>query len=50
MDETIKNGRENLERELGKLGISLKEMEEDPIIKKHMEKNNISNLVIFIIM
>ena len=44
MDETIKNGRENLERELGKLGISLKEMEEDPIIKKHMEKNNISNL------
>ena len=44
MEETIKIGRENLERELGKLGISLKEMEEDPIIKKHMEKNNINNL------
>lgn len=43
-DQTIKNGRENLERELGKLGISLKEMEEDPIIKKHMEKNNIYSL------
>ncbi len=44
MEETIKIGRENLERELGKLGISLKEMEDDPIIKKHMEKNNINNL------
>ena len=43
-DQTIKNGRENLERELGKLGISLKEMEEDLIIKKHMEKNNIYSL------
>ena len=43
-DQTIKNGRENLERELGKLGITLKEMEEDPIIKKHMEKNNITSL------
>ncbi|WP_291258977.1 bifunctional (p)ppGpp synthetase/guanosine-3',5'-bis(diphosphate) 3'-pyrophosphohydrolase [Fusobacterium sp.] len=43
-DQTIKNGRENLERELGKLGISLKEMEEDPVIKKHMEKNNIYSL------
>ncbi len=43
-DQTIKNGRENLERELGKLGITLKEMEEDPIIKKHMEKNNIYSL------
>lgn len=43
-DQTIKIGRENLERELGKLGITLKEVEEDPIIKKHMEKNNIQNL------
>lgn len=37
-DQTIKNGRENLERELGKLGITLKEMEEDPIIKSIWKK------------
>ena len=43
-DELIKSGRENLEREVSKMGITLKEVEEDPIIKKHMEKNNITSL------
>ena len=43
-DEIIKLGRENLEKEVMKMGITLKEIEEDPIIKKHMEKNNIASL------
>lgn len=43
-DTIIKNGRDSLEKEMGRIGITLKEVEEDPIIKKHMEKNNISSL------
>ncbi|MDR3259153.1 MAG: bifunctional (p)ppGpp synthetase/guanosine-3',5'-bis(diphosphate) 3'-pyrophosphohydrolase, partial [Fusobacteriaceae bacterium] len=42
--ETVKYGRENLEREVEKLGITLKEVEENPIIKRHMERNNIHTL------
>lgn len=44
LDSTIKLGKENLEKEASKIGISLKEIEEDPIVKKHMEKNNIKTL------
>ena len=40
----VKIGKDSLEKELARLSISLKEAEEDEIIKKHMEKNNISNL------
>ncbi len=44
LESTIKIGKESLEKELLKMGLNLKEAEEDPIIKKHMEKNNISTL------
>ena len=40
----VKLGRDNLEKEAVKLGMSLKELEVDPTVKKHMEKNNIPNL------
>lgn len=43
-EDIVKIGKELLEKELSKLGISLKEAEEDDLIKKHMEKNNITNL------
>ena len=43
--ETVtKIGKDNLEKEASKLGITLKEIENDPTLKKHMEKNNISSL------
>ncbi|MDR1834212.1 MAG: bifunctional (p)ppGpp synthetase/guanosine-3',5'-bis(diphosphate) 3'-pyrophosphohydrolase [Fusobacteriaceae bacterium] len=42
--ETVKAGRDNLEREVEKLGITLKDVEENPLIKKHMERNNIRTL------
>lgn len=42
--ETVKIGRENLDKEIAKLGLTLKDVEEDPIIRKHMEKNNIHHL------
>ena len=43
--ETVtKIGRDNLEKEASKLGMTLKEIENDPTLKKHMEKNNIPNL------
>lgn len=44
METTIKLGKENLEKELSKFNLSLKDVEEDTIVKKHMEKNNISNI------
>ena len=43
--ETVtKIGRDNLEKEASKLGMTLKEIENDPTLKKHMEKNNIPSL------
>ena len=43
--ETVtKIGKDNLEKEASKLGMTLKEIENDPTLKKHMEKNNISSL------
>ena len=43
--ETVtKIGKDNLEKEASKLGMTLKELENDPTLKKHMEKNNISSL------
>jgi len=42
--ETVKAGRDNLEKEVEKLGITLKDVEENPIIKKHMERNNLRTL------
>ena len=43
--ETVtKIGKDNLEKEASKLGMTLKELENDPTLKKHMEKNNITNL------
>ena len=43
--ETVtKIGKDNLEKEASKLGMTLKEIENDPTLKKHMEKNNIPNL------
>ena len=43
--ETVtKIGKDNLEKEASKLGMTLKELENDPTLKKHMEKNNILNL------
>lgn len=44
LEENIKIGKELLEKELIKLGISLKEFEETSILKKHLEKHNIPNL------
>lgn len=43
-DENIKLGKELIEREINKLGMSLKEFEEDEILKKHLEKHNIRSL------
>ena len=43
--ETVtKIGKDNLEKEASKLGMTLKELENDPTLKKHMEKNNIPSL------
>ncbi|PHI13180.1 bifunctional (p)ppGpp synthetase/guanosine-3',5'-bis(diphosphate) 3'-pyrophosphohydrolase [Fusobacterium polymorphum] len=43
--ETVtKIGKDNLEKEASKLGMTLKEIENDPTLKKHMEKNNIPTL------
>ena len=43
--ETVtKIGKDNLEKEASKLGMTLKEIENDPTLKKHMEKNNIPSL------
>ena len=39
-----KLGKDNLEKEASKLGMTLKEIENDSTLKKHMEKNNISSL------
>ncbi|MGL4534012.1 MAG: RelA/SpoT family protein [Fusobacteriaceae bacterium] len=43
-EENIKLGKELLENELCKLGMTLKDFEESSILKKHMEKHNIGNL------
>ncbi|MDK4475586.1 bifunctional (p)ppGpp synthetase/guanosine-3',5'-bis(diphosphate) 3'-pyrophosphohydrolase, partial [Fusobacterium necrophorum] len=43
-EEISKAGKESLEKELAKLGISLKDLETDAIILKHMEKNNIKTM------
>ncbi|MBS9776315.1 MAG: bifunctional (p)ppGpp synthetase/guanosine-3',5'-bis(diphosphate) 3'-pyrophosphohydrolase [Fusobacterium sp.] len=43
-DEIIKFGRETLEKEMSRLGITLKELEEDSIVKKYMQKNNMTHL------
>ena len=43
-ENVTKLGKDNLEKEASKLGMTLKELENDPTLKKHMEKNNIPNL------
>ena len=43
-ENVTKLGKDNLEKEASKLGMTLKEIENDPTLKKHMEKNNILNL------
>jgi len=43
-ENITKLGKDNLEKEASKLGMTLKEIENDPTLKKHMEKNNISSL------
>ena len=43
--ETVsKLGKDSLEKEAVKIGMTLKEIENDPTLKKHMEKNNIPNM------
>ncbi len=43
--ETVsKLGKDSLEKEAVKIGMTLKEIESDPTLKKHMEKNNIPNI------
>lgn len=42
--ENIKLGKELIEKEVAKLGMSLKEFEESTILKKHLEKHNIPSL------
>lgn len=44
LDETIKLGKEILEKELLRLGITIKDFEEGNFLKKHLEKHNIPNL------
>ena len=39
-----KLGKDSLEKEAAKIGMTLKEIENDPTLKKHMEKNNIPNM------
>lgn len=43
-ENVTKLGKDNLEKEASKLGMTLKEIENDSTLKKHMEKNNISSL------
>ena len=43
-ENVTKIGKDNLEKEASKLGMTLKELENDPTLKKHMEKNNITSL------
>ena len=42
-EEMIKNGKDIIEREIAKLPVpmTLKDFEESPVIKKHMEKHNV---------
>ena len=43
--ETVsKLGKDSLEKEAVKIGMTLKEIESDPTLKKHMERNNISSM------
>ena len=43
--ETVsKLGKDSLEKEAIKIGMTLKEIESDPTLKKHMERNNISSM------
>ena len=43
--ETVsKLGKDSLEKEAVKIGMTLKEIENDPTLKKHMERNNISSM------
>jgi len=43
--ETVsKLGKDSLEKEAVKIGMTLKEIENDPTLKKHMERNNIPNM------
>ena len=43
-ENVTKLGKDNLEKEASKLGMTLKEIVNVPTLKKHMEKNNISSL------
>nr|WP_307774994.1 bifunctional (p)ppGpp synthetase/guanosine-3',5'-bis(diphosphate) 3'-pyrophosphohydrolase [uncultured Cetobacterium sp.] len=44
LEENIKIGKELVEKELSKIGMTLKDFEEGPILKKHLEKHNIPTL------
>lgn len=44
LEENIKLGRDLMEKEVSKLGMSLKEFEENPTLKKHLEKHKIPSL------
>ena len=43
-EENIKIGRDLLEDEIEKIGMTIKEFEENKIVKKHLEKHNIPSL------
>lgn len=44
LEETIKIGKELIEKELAKIGVDLKNFEDGEFLKKHLEKHNIPNL------
>ena len=43
-DENVRFGREIIEKELQKLGVTLKDFEQGNMLKKHVEKHNIQSL------
>ena len=43
-ESVIKIGKDSLEKEASKMGLSLKDLENDPTLKKHMEKNNLQSM------
>lgn len=43
-EEITKHGRDSLEKEVSKFGMNLKDLEEDAVVHKHMEKNNMKTM------
>uniref|UniRef100_UPI002611510F RelA/SpoT family protein n=1 Tax=uncultured Cetobacterium sp. TaxID=527638 RepID=UPI002611510F len=43
-EENIKKGKELLEKELSKIGVTLKEFDESATLKKHLEKHNLNTM------